>query len=254
MERFSWAQGVGAIMALAATMMGGSAHAVGALADIQIYDRVEGRQLPVYQHEGRYYVVGHPGHEYQIVLRNNAAGRVLAVTSVDGVNAITGDSASPAQSGYVLDGYGSLEIKGWRKSMSRTAAFYFTSIENSYAARTGRPWDVGVIGVALFRERAPLPPEPPSVYRDGARQDAPASAAAAPRAMEKSLGTGHGRSEWSSARYTDFVRASSEPDEMLAIYYDSRANLVARGVIPEYPHYAQPNPNPFPQRFVPDPR
>jgi hypothetical protein len=41
---------------------------------------------------------------------------------------------------------------------------------------------------------------------------------------------------------------------MLAIYYDSRANLVARGVIPEYPHYAQPNPNPFPQRFVPDPR
>src|SRR6266699_5465773 len=73
--------------------------------------------------------------------------------SVAGVNVITGDTASPSQSGYVLDAHGSFEIAGWRTSMSRTAAFFFTTLANSYAARTGRPDNVGVIGVAVFRER-----------------------------------------------------------------------------------------------------
>ncbi|MEO8755332.1 MAG: hypothetical protein ABI624_21940, partial [Casimicrobiaceae bacterium] len=59
----------------------------------------------------------------------------------------------PSQSGYVLDAWGSVEIAGWRKSLERTAAFYFTDLGNSYAARTGRPQNVGVVGVAVFQER-----------------------------------------------------------------------------------------------------
>ena len=46
-----------------------------------------------------------------------------------------------------------MEITGWRKSLERTAAFYFTDLGDSYAARTGRPQNVGVIGVAVFQER-----------------------------------------------------------------------------------------------------
>ena len=65
--------------------------------------------------------------------------RILAVTSVDGVNAVSGETASPEQSGYVIDAWGSVEITGWRKSLDRTAAFYFTDLGDSYAARTGRP-------------------------------------------------------------------------------------------------------------------
>jgi hypothetical protein len=53
----------------------------------------------------------------------------------------------------VLDPYGSVDIAGWRKSLERTAAFYFTDLADSYAARTGRPDNVGVIGVAVFREK-----------------------------------------------------------------------------------------------------
>jgi hypothetical protein len=30
-----------------------------------VYDRAEGRWLQVYRHEGRAYIVGKPGHEYQ---------------------------------------------------------------------------------------------------------------------------------------------------------------------------------------------
>ena len=122
-------------------------------ATVEILDRSEGRVLPTYWHQGRRYVVGKPGNEYAIRVRNPSGGRVLAVMSVDGVNVISGDSASPSQSGYVLAPGETADIAGWRKSMSRTAAFYFTALPDSYAARTGRLENVGVIGVALFRER-----------------------------------------------------------------------------------------------------
>lgn len=46
-------------------LFGGTAQAlaVGSIADVTIHDRVENRTLPVYYHEGRYYVVGKPGNE-----------------------------------------------------------------------------------------------------------------------------------------------------------------------------------------------
>jgi hypothetical protein len=253
------------LLAAAGTLLAalaGPASAAGNLADVQVYDRAEGRNLQVYYHDGRYYVVGRPGNEYQLSLRNTHGERVLAVTSVDGVNVVSGETAAPDQTGYILDPFGQADIRGWRKSLSRTAAFYFTSLGDSYAARTGRPFDVGVIGVALFRERPryaspPLEPMPKDQRRDGPAaqaESADGAAAGAPSAQAKSLGTGHGRSEWSPVQYGSFERARSEPDEIVAIYYDSYANLVAQGVIPERRYYAQPRPNPFPQRFVPDPR
>ena len=147
---------------------------------VEIVDRTEGRVLPLYWHEGRRYVVGKPGNEYSIRVRNGGSARILAVMSVDGVNVITGDSASPSQSGYVFASGETADIAGWRKSMSRTAAFYFTALPDSYAARTGRPDNVGVIGVAVFRERGRQLHEPP-VETDQAvgMRGAPARAGAA---------------------------------------------------------------------------
>jgi hypothetical protein len=85
---------------------------------------------------------------------------VMTVLSVDGVNAITGETADPYQSGYVLEAYQSTEVDGWRKNMSEIAQFNFTALSDSYAARTGRPNNVGVIGVAVFREKYhPIPIE-----------------------------------------------------------------------------------------------
>ena len=43
--------------------------------------------------------------------------------SVDGINVITGETANPQQSGYILAPGQPLDIKGWRKNMDRTAAF-----------------------------------------------------------------------------------------------------------------------------------
>jgi len=254
--------------AFAALLAAFSAHAaaLGGLADISVFDRSEGRRLQVYWHEGRAYVVGKPGNEYQLTLRSRQGEDVLAVLSVDGVNVITGETATTQQSGYVLAPRQPLEVRGWRKDLSRTAAFYFTALPDSYAARTGRPDNVGAIGVALFRRKAPervpfslAPAEPQAApfarsEASGAGSLADKSAA---RAMERDredrLGTGHGRSEAAPARHVGFERATREPAEVVTIYYDRYENLLARGIVPRtaWPR-PSPGPNPFPG-FVPDP-
>jgi hypothetical protein len=227
---------LGAALAVALSTQ---ACATGSLVDLGVHDRAQTRRLPVHWHQGRAYIAGKPGDEYRLTLRNHSDERLLAVVSVDGVNVITGQTAEPRQSGYVLAPGRSVEILGWRKSLSQTAAFYFTDLADSYAARTGRPDDVGVIGVALFREKR-LRPQPP-VALGRAEESAPA-----PRQADagSKLGTGHGRREHSPAYYVRFERASRTPVETITLYYDSRRNLLARGVLRE--------PRPFPG-FVPDP-
>jgi hypothetical protein len=226
------------------------------LGAIEIYDRTAGRWLEVHEFQGRLYVAGEPGHEYELSLRNESGGRLLAVTSVDGVNVVTGQTAAPGQTGYVLSPWGTTSVSGWRKSLDEVAAFYFTKHRNSYAARTGRPFDVGVIGVALFRERPPRRDwfgELEDQSRDAAGAAAPEAQSRRSEEPREKLGTGHGRREHSSASRTEFERASDQPDAILAIYYDTRANLVAQGVLPAPRHYAQRRPRPFPEGFVPDP-
>ena len=155
-----------AIIALASAWAG--VASAGSLVDLAVVNRATGERIPVYAHRGRFYVPGAAGAKYSLVISNKTGERVLAVTSVDGVNVITGETANPAQSGYVLDPWGSVAISGWRKSMSEVAAFVFTSLPDSYAARTDRPGNVGVIGVAVFREYHP--PRPPSMSRQEAPQ------------------------------------------------------------------------------------
>jgi hypothetical protein len=278
-------------LAVAAALAAGPAAAVGRIGSLDIVSRSDGQVLPVYNGGSRNWVVGTPGREYSIRYCNSTPGRVLAVMSVDGVNVVSGETASPAQSGYVLDAYECADIQGWRKDFSRTAAFYFTELPDAYATRTGRPENVGVIGVAVFRERPQriawrerlsktpyegdrrdAPAAPAERAAGSAVQDAQSSAdAISPReesagrleaapsatmptpAPLSKLGTGHGRSEDSPAQRVRFERESATPSETIAIHYDRRENLVAMGILPS-PIIAR-TPNPFPAwpRFVPDP-
>ena len=228
--------------------------------DVSIFDRTAGHELPIYWHAGERYVAGEPGHRYEVRIRNQDAGRVLAVSSVDGVNVISGETAAASQTGYVLDPWGRVEIEGWRKSLDEVAAFYFTSLPDSYAARTGRPGNVGVIGVAIFRERVPYPmllrQESEASADAAAATPAPAAEARADSAkasqLPDRLGTGHGERVDSQVTYTEFERATDSPECVIRVFYDSRRNLVAQGVIPSG-RYARNTPDPFPGGFVPDP-
>lgn len=246
----------------------------GSLARVDVYDRSAGEALPLLRHRGRHYVEGRPGNEYAVRIRNCTGERLLAVLSVDGVNAITGETASPDQAGYVIEPWGYVTVQGWRKDLDGTAAFYFSDPHDSYASRTGRPDDLGVIGVALFRERLPersyglgglddnrVAAAPPAARREksasagAAAESAGAADAAAPAAQQlPSLGTGHGRREYSPVQHVHFERASSRPAERIAIRYESRDALVAMGVLPAWrERWREPEPFPGAMGFVPDP-
>ena len=241
------------------------------LAALEVFDRDSGHVLQSYQKDGREFVPGRPGARYALRLRNLTHARILVVLSVDGVNVISGETADWRQVGYVLDAGRSYDINGWRKSGSEIAAFEFAPIERSYAALTGRPGDIGVIGMATFRERVvpppmPSPMSPPIAARAESRAEAEASASGQARAAapaEKSattdaagarLGTGHGQREWSVSRRTGFERATTAPEQVTQLEYDSHERLVAAGVIPDTTAYVRPRPFPSNQAgFVPDP-
>lgn len=254
------------------------------LAVLEVVDRDSGLVLPRYPHGGRHYIAGHPGARYALRVRNQSGGRLLVVLSVDGVNVVSGETADWNQTGYVLEPGRSYDITGWRKSGTQIAAFEFAPLQESYAALTGRPGHVGVIGMAVFRERVPPPPlvAPPvsrqGALRDEARAAAGAAAPTSPRdaAQESArdaaesrgqrlhesasagakLGTGHGQREWSVSRRTRFERATAAPEQLSELAYDSRERLVAAGVIPAPDAITAWRPRPFPSNtpgYVPDP-
>jgi hypothetical protein len=253
---------------LTALLVGASlqAQALGRLSDVSIIDRETGAAIVTHYHKGEYWIAGRPGAQYAIAIRNQVSERVLAVTAVDGVNVISGDTASWDQTGYVFEPRQRYQITGWRKSNAEVADFEFTDAPNSYAARTGRSENVGVIGVALFRERAAQLAEtsPPAVPPTQARSNAPSSFNSAADAaiargaspLPEKLGTGHGPRESSLVTQTDFERLQSMPNEVIRIRYDSLENLLAMGIIRQPPP-VRPAPEPFPAspigRYVPDP-
>ena len=263
------------VLSLAAALLAASAcfpSTARTLVDVSIVDREDGRLLPQYRHGGEHWLPGMPGHRYAVRLANTSGERVLVVLSVDGVNAVTGEDADPSQAGYVLGPWQSTEIAGWRKSLDEVAQFHFTRLSDSYAARTGRPDNVGVIGVAVFREHRPprvhIPPYPypvrPQARMDAndaaAASEAEASAMAMPApgdAARQRIGTGHGAREWDPVSRTDFVRAGTQPAQVTELRYDTPRRLAALGILPRDDHWQRPPvaqvPRAFPGGFVPDP-
>ena len=259
-----------ALVALATSC---NALAVGDIAEVIIIDRSTGVALMPHLYRGEYWVAGKPGATYAIEIGNHLDQRLLAVTAVDGVNVISGATAGWGQTGYVFNPRQGYQITGWRKSDTEVAAFTFTASPNSYAARTGRPANVGIIGVALFRERQPqevyVPPAPqvasPIPLPDSlAREDFSGRATRPPKSASRAtepavtpkLGTGHGEREYSSVTNTEFDRMQTQPNEVIRIRYDSLDNLVAMGIVEPF-RPAVPAANPFPasaqQQYVPDP-
>jgi hypothetical protein len=269
-----------AVLGLASTC---KAQGMGNAAEVAVIDRDTGAVLSPHYYRGEYWVAGKPGSRYAIEIRNRLGERLLAVTSVDGVNVVSGETASWDQTGYVFSPGERYQITGWRKSDAEVAAFTFTESPNSYAERTGRPANVGVIGIAIFRERQPEPSysrpmigslsgqahapnasdsargsaaesASNSVVGSGAPSDDKALAGLTTRqsvnvpraaAPAAKLGTGHGEREYSYVNRTEFSRMQNQPNEVIRIRYDSFDNLLAMGIV-KRPRPAAPTANPFP--------
>jgi hypothetical protein len=113
-----------------------------------------GQSYPTYRRGADWYVVGSAGERYMIELGNDTGDRVEAVVTVDGLDVIDGRRGSFQKRGYLVGPWASVQIDGFRQSSERVAAFRFGSVGESYAAKKGDERNVGVIGVAVFEERA----------------------------------------------------------------------------------------------------
>jgi hypothetical protein len=224
------------------------------------------RPLETYSHGGRRFVLGDLGDRYRLRIVNPTAERLEAVVSVDGLDAIDGKPANLGKRGYIVPAYGDVTIDGWRTSLDTVAAFRFSSVRASYAARTRHERNVGVIGVAFFRERPVAPPPEPRIAGRAERRPsgapmppartAPAPAAppaAAPGRVDASeesasggvapptrranrsderpgLGTEFGEEHDSRVAEVPFFRAAARPDAVFEVRYDDAAGLEARGI------------------------
>ena len=226
--------------------------------------------LPIFEHEGGLYLLGEEGMEYRVCLRNRAPVRVEAVLSVDGRDTVSGRTADyRTDRGYVLEPGEETCVAGFRESTEAVAAFTFTPPEESYASRMGDGSNVGVIGIAVFDEAAPAAARPsviassPAGDDDGRYEAAPAAEASAAKdeaASEAGIGTAYGESVSSRAEIVPFVRRDAErPTELVAVYYDNRKGLEARGIrISRQIDLPRPEPTPFPgvsdeEGFAPPP-
>lgn len=239
-------------------------------AGYQVEVLVDGAPTPSFMHGGESYVLGRLGERYVLRIHNRTGRRAEAVVSIDGRDAIDGKPANfRIKRGYLVPAWGSVDVEGWRLSGAQVAAFRFSSVADSYAARTGSAREVGVIGVAMFPERIHRPrprPQPFEPYREGpadaasrpmaeegrARgESAPASppaSADAPHAKRGSnrpgLGTEFGEAMTSPVREVAFVRASSsQPEVVMGMRYNDRPGLAALGIDIdgwyEYSHHEQ---------------
>jgi hypothetical protein len=211
-----------------------------------------GRTLPTFEHQGRTYVLGERGKRYLLRVRNGSGQRVEVVASVDGRDVVDGRPAALEKRGYLVEPYGEVTIDGFRLGLGSVAAFRFSSVARSYAARMGDARDVGVIGVAVFPEREPPAPIRPYEPWDGRDEETGPSASAergkapAPSAAPEAragapadgrraetrpgLGTEFGEEHGSPVHEVPFERASASPAVVLTLRYDDRDGLERLGI------------------------
>ena len=119
------------------------------------YIKINGKAIRRFTLNGNYFIEGRSGTQYTVNLTNSHYARRLFVISIDGINAVSGKSIDEdPHNGYVINGYGSLDLKGFRINDTDVAAFKFVKSNQSYAKEvTGSKQNNGVIGVKVYDEK-----------------------------------------------------------------------------------------------------
>jgi len=127
------------------------------MTDIDIL--VNGNRCKTYIHEGKTYIEGKAGSEYEIEIKNHTNGRIEAVATVDGLSVMSGKPGTTEEGGYVIDPYSSYKIKGFRYSDERCGAFKFNYKNQSYAKSKGDNSEIncGVIACKVYQEKVYVP-------------------------------------------------------------------------------------------------
>ena len=226
---------------------------------VSVSATVEGRPSALYRSRdgsGRFYLEARKGLSYALHLRNRSGERLGLAVTVDGLNVISGEmdtrDGGPGRL-YVLDPWGRMTLRGWRRSLSEVHEFTFEDERHSYAARSGKAnAKMGWIEVAVFHERARPPQtaqvaEPAPSEEDGLRMPvAPHSADREPASKAREKGDareslaaacpgGHPGTGWGS-RVGDrallvVFEPARRPTETIVLRYEYRDALAALGVL-----------------------
>jgi hypothetical protein len=190
-----------------------------------------GDSLRTFQQGGQTFVLGRHGQHYAVVIRNRTSDRLEVVLSVDGRDAVHGRRSNLSRDrGYVLAPNGMVRIEGFRTSMETVAAFRFTDPSDSFAGRMGETSSLGVLQVAVFRERAA-----DAIAMDRMKRP---MRAASPRSARRpmmdretqNLGTQFGETHENRAVGVSFVRDGRGVSQFVTLRYDDEAGLEARGI------------------------
>lgn len=221
--------------------------------DLKVSINLDGRELPVIVHDKNLYSEVPPSGEYKIRISNQANKRRLVVVSVDGVNVVNGEEASPDGLGYVVGPWQTIDIPGFLRTNQEVAAFTLSSEEESYTNQIGLGTsNNGVIGVAIFEEKKPsifisslaMGGDALSEHTRVFSQEASMNSISANYSCTVSMdavatelvreapvvSTAYGAKKEFVTMETDFERATTLPSKVLSLYYGVRARLKTWGV------------------------
>src|SRR5256886_5867011 len=228
---------------------------------------IDGTATTEYAARGRRYVEALQNAEYELRIHNPTGSRVAVALSVDGLNTIDARHTSAWDAHkWVIEPYGTINVRGWQMSSENARRFYFTTERDSYAAKLGQAANLGIISAVFFRERAPVtilrttPAEPKRGVDKEERESSSApqanstgSAAGTettrnapkqrsvqpyPAPDDESAATGIGRSVRNDVQW---IKMDLDPRPLgeVTIRYEYRAALVRLGIIPR--DYPRPN-------------
>lgn len=174
----------------------------------------------------RSYVIARNDERYRIRVSNRSNRSVGVVIAVDGRNIISGSKShlKSHERMYILGPYQAEEFEGWRTGRNRTNRFYFTNMNDSYAADWGDQTAMGVIALAVFNERQQQFNKHNS-GKIGKHQKFDKS-----QGKKRGPGTGFGEQQWSPSREVHFV-AEKRAIAKKFIKYEYRSTLCREGIV-----------------------
>ncbi len=216
---------------------------------------INGNRAKLHEHDSRFYLEARENSEFEILIENKTNGRILAIPSIDGLDALTGKPADSNSGGYIIDAYGSYKVKGFRVSDEKVAAFKFAQKEKSYASSQGKGDNEGIISVRCYAEKIkPIPSPAPiwdnqdfpcawpkknsgdssgplynsNVLRSCSLQNSVTTASLLSESRGFDIGTEFGNAKASQVVSVEFEKGNRLGE--INIYYASRQSLIEMGV------------------------
>ena len=121
--------------------------------NVKLELRVNNKPITEYTASNNIFVEGRTGKDYTLHIENRNSFRILAVVSIDGLSIMDGELATENSNGYVVSAHATLDVPGWRLTDQQVAKFKFGLKENSYATKTGKGGNNGVIGLIAYKEK-----------------------------------------------------------------------------------------------------